>query len=35
MSDLLKINKIIIEEIIKNLPLWESYKDKSPIDIFF
>jgi len=34
MSDLSKIKKIVTEEIIKDLPLWESYKDKDPIDVF-
>ncbi|MFP3257276.1 MAG: hypothetical protein RXO36_05715 [Candidatus Nanopusillus acidilobi] len=35
MFDLSKIKKIISEEIDKDLPLWESYKDKDPIDVFF
>jgi len=34
MSDLSKIKKIFTEKIIKNPPLWESYKDKDPIDVF-
>jgi len=33
MSDLSKIKKIT-KEIIKDLPLWESYQDKDPIDFF-
>jgi len=35
MFDLSKIKKIISEEINKDLSLWESYKDKDPIDVFF
>jgi len=35
MFDLSKIKKIISEEINKDLPLWESYKDKDPKDVFF
>jgi len=34
MSDLSKIKKISTEEIIRDLPLWESHKDKDPIDFF-
>ena len=34
MSDLSKIKKISTEEIIRDLPLWESHKDKDPIDVF-
>jgi len=34
MYDLSKIKKIITEEIIKNPPLWQSYKDKYPLDVF-
>jgi len=33
--DILKLDKIISEEINKDLPRWESYKDKDPIDVFF
>jgi hypothetical protein len=33
--DILKLDKIISEEINKDLPLWESYKNKDPIDVFF